>query len=241
MANNFDFEKLKNNPYAQVLISGSGVLVKGVYTNDLVIRAGNSFDSPLEAGGEKVSSGANSLIASANILGADIDAVKLGSLKQSVKNWTGSEIPVFTLDMVFIAIRPGDDVVNMVHQLYATVFPAAQSSAVSITPPLGYTAGGSGGIQKGGFFVSVGTWFRANNQVMKNVNFTFSKEVTPDGKPLYARGSIEFEHYRQMTYKDFRDFFVKLPSRTSQGNNAAAKDETRISPNQGSGTIVGNN
>ena len=231
-----DFEKLIENPNAQVYVATNRWGVRGIYTNDIQIRAGNNWDSRVQTGAastvntiQKAGQDFQGIINQQTSLDLDVvpRGVSFGNLQQSSKQWVGAETPVFNIDMVFIALRGGDDVVTKVHQLYETCFPGGQTSIATISPPLDYTVGDKGGSASGTITVQLGRWFRATQQIMQSVNFTFSKETTPDGGPLYARGSIEFTPFKAITYGDFSDYFTTL-SRTSTQSNPATKEVTSV-------------
>ena len=43
---------------------------------------------------------------------------------------------------------------------------------------------------------------------MTQCDFEFSKELDPDGNPLFAAGNVSFETYRIVTYEEWSEFFV---------------------------------
>jgi hypothetical protein len=65
--------------------------------------------------------------------------------------------------------------------------------------------------------LSVGRWFRAPELVINSVNPMFSKEVTKDGFPLYARCSVTLAPYRMVTAEEVKQWFV--------GADMTGKDE----------------
>jgi hypothetical protein len=234
-----DFEKIAANPNAQVRVVGDSISVEGVFVNDFQVRAGNNWNTLAES---NVAQSGNSLLQAGNLAqgmfnqlaGTDLQiapkGVSLGNLQQTAKQWTGSETPVFSLDLIFLALRSGDDVTTKVNQLYASVFPGGQTSIATLSTPLGYTVGQKALTADGTLNIGIGRWFLAYQQVMNSVNFTFSKEITPDGGPLYARGTIEFTSFRALTYREFRSYF-RTSSRVSTQSNPDSKEVTDPSRN----------
>ena len=238
MANTFDIDKLIGNTDANVLVTGPGLRFRGIMTNNVTIRAGNSLNTLLESSfTESLSQNINKLLSSAKSLGnltgsetlqsIKLPSLTLKSLAQSVQFWVGSETPVFTIEVIKVATKPGQDIRAEVVPLYASVFPERSSqlgstgSQLFLRPPLGYTPESFGRNAVGTIAVQIGNWARFINHIMKSVNFTFSKEVTRDGFPLYATGTFEFEHFRAITFSEFVQFFNGLRVR-----NTAAKTET---------------
>lgn len=199
-------EQLNNIANAQIQIAGGGIKVDGFVSSDISIGGGNSFNNPLESMAQQ------SL--SETLQGLQSVASKFGytgnftlrSLEQSVLTWTGADIPNFTLRVVFIAIREGDDVRKKALELYKTVYPTSKTAgaATLIVPPLQYLPSGLNA--RGVFTVKVGKWFKAYNQVMQNVSFSFSKEVTSNGSPVYCEGEISFRPFRTVTSDTIRQY-----------------------------------
>lgn len=251
MANGFEIDKLISSTDANVSVTGPGLRFRGLMTSNVSIRAGNSFNTLLESSfTESLSQSTNKILNSVKTVGAatgfeTLQAIKLPpvtlkSLGQSVQFWVGSETPVFTIDVVKIATRPGQDIRSEIIQLYSSVFPEESSQLGStaanlfLRPPLGYTPESFGKNATGTIAVQVGTWARFLNHIMKSVNFTFSKEVTRDGHPLYATGTIEFEHFRAIKYSEFKKFFTGLRFNNTRAKTDVIPEVTQTTaPNQG--------
>lgn len=214
---------------AQVYIVGAGIpnqgRVQALMTGEFSISAGSAFNMPMAAATlENVSQGINmvkgAIESGSQVIGANVDMgaqIQLKHLSQTENFWTGSERPVFSVELLYISLVRGFDVRTQVLNLYRTVMPTkggAFGLDFLLKAPLGYDPA----TRKGLLSIQLGTWFRASAQVMKSVQFTYSQEMVPlNGDknteatkfaPLYAKGSITFEPYRDITYSDFAGYFI---------------------------------
>ena len=57
------------------------------------------------------------------------------------------------------------------------------------------------------FTLNIGNWFEANNLLMNVGSMNFSKETTRNGSPLLMKISLEFRPYRNISFKEFANFF----------------------------------
>lgn len=204
-----------------------GERINALMQGEFTISGGNAFNNPLastaqESLSEKINIGKAAIESAANLAGKKVNLgsqIQLKTLNQTSLFWTGSQKPTFNLDLLFIALRRGDDVRTQVESLYQTVFPTLGKGGVFLRAPLGYNVNGRGEAT-GTFAVQLGQWFRATRQVMTNVTFTYSQEMIPlDGDPngaeptkfapLFARGSISFEPFRDITFREFQGYFLK--------------------------------
>ena len=211
---NIDLDSLITaNPRAEILIAGDGVNVKAFIISELKISGGNSYNNPLSSNQQesidKTAGAAQALIgsAAAKFGYTDLPSFSLRTVGQSVNTWTGSERPVFSIDVLFVALRADDDVMLPVKALYKAVFPtfSDEGNGSVIIPPMKYLPQGK--TARGTVAVKIGTWFQATNLLIKSVSFTFSKETLPTGKLLYASGSINFEPYRVLSYDEINGWF----------------------------------
>jgi len=198
--------------------------IRAVVLGDFTISAGNDFNSPLATSAlENLSQKANILKGAVqsglNKAGVNKDLggqINFKNQAQTTLFWTGSKKPTFNLDLLFITLSRGYDVREEVLKLYESVFPTKGLRGLTLNAPLGYDGTG-----RGTFAVQLGTWFRARNLVMTSVNFTFSQSQTiingipgqPDDAnsrfaPLYARGSISFEPFRDIFFNEFKGYFI---------------------------------
>ena len=221
------FISLPRGAQTSDLSAGGGRQIKALLQGEFTIGGSNQFNTPLasaalESLSEKLNVLKGTVTGLANLAGTSVNLgsqVRLGNLNQTANFWTGSERPTFNIDLLFVALRRSDDVRTQVEPLYQTVF-ASGSNILSVDAPLGYSTDPSGKNATGTFAIQLGSWFRATRQVMTSVSFTYSQEMIPlDGTvngteptkfaPLFARGSISFQPYRDITYKEFQGYFLK--------------------------------
>ena len=222
-----DLTNLRNDENHRVMIIGStntGDTYKGLNDADILastkgirlvefaVGGSNEFQSIFEL--TRQQSLQNLLITGKAIisglgqrLGFDINLpdLRLKLQDQTRLTWLSSTMPIFVISMMFVALTPDDDVRGEVLNLQRTTFPTVKGSTVY--PPIGQTDG------KGQFNVHIGKWFRAVNQVIRKVEFMYSKElVSPRSDsdfptPLYAIGAVTFSPYRLPTAEEVRQYF----------------------------------
>lgn len=200
--------------------------VKAFVGHDFAIGGGANFNNPLENQAltnlqQKIqaaqSIGLEALSQGSSVLGSLESKIKdmasgsnfsVGNVTQTLEFWSSSEKPQFSINILFVALKETDDVRKLVAPLYDTVYPqfGKLGFARTTSAPLGYRpfAGGSNAL--GTIDVQIGTWFTATQQIMKRVDFTFSKETIASGNPLYAYGTISFQPYRMISAEELRKY-----------------------------------
>lgn len=234
MAKKFDIDNLLSQLNNRVIISGDNLSesrgdllnapgVTGIMTNDFSISVSNDFGSLMQQNAmlENIS---NTIGRAATTGAAVFDNDKLGefvqglaprSLLHTVATWSGSSKPAFPISMLFLKLRSRDDIGRKVRSLYRTVLPsrainlpvAGKAALSTIRAPLGYFPTSESTAQ-GTLALQIGQWFKATNLICRSVDFTFSKEVSTDGFPLYATGTIILEPFRMITYEEFEAYFI---------------------------------
>lgn len=199
--------------------------VSGNTQSDFGVSGGNSYDgqgamleSLANAAANRIDTATNTGIATGAIAaynlvrevstaatGADRMSTKLGS--QQV--WTGSRTPTFNIDLTFVCLdsgNPKEDVATKVNSLMRAVYP--EDSGMYLAPPLGYATSVGGALTLAGKArLTIGTWFSASYLIIEDVQFSFSKELNKNGKPIYATGQVSLRPYRQITYKEYMGWF----------------------------------
>lgn len=185
--------------------------ISGFYTNDMQLSGGNDFTSPFEDFdlAKKAIKGFNifsSILSSKSSNG--VGNIASLTKQQSMLVYSGSQKPVFNVEVLFIAtdssIRPLP--IDKVKSLMRLVYPTGDSL---LTAPLGYKPSINGKALQGTVSLRIGKWFHATNLVVKDANFTLSKEIIRDGSPLYATGTITLEPYRAVSYGDYMGWFKR--------------------------------
>ena len=200
----FDLDDLLSNEHAIIKIAGdpgSGIGVQGIITSGFTVSGSaeynNVFESTLSANLSKTLASAKFTAGSlpgASKLFNVLKNVNLQSKWQTTDYWVSSAKPSFSIDTIFFALRRKDDVRAKVNTLLRCVFPQSKEKGTLYGPPLGYVA--SAKVVVGTVDVTIGTWFYARRQIIKEVSATFSKEVVAPGRPLFAEVKIDFEYYR---------------------------------------------
>lgn len=199
----------EGNTDAQVLISFSDLKgsykVVGHLIGEFQVGGSNEFKSLFEFSAQQTLQDMISRIGA--ITSSEYLAnIRLQSRSQTQQSWVNSMSPSFSLPMSFIATAPDSDVRKHVKTLLKTVYPTFSGGTLdAIDTPLGYKLAGSA-TTGGTITIWVGRWFKAPNQLMKTVNFTFSREVINNGTPLYAVGAIEFMPYRLIGAEDIDNY-----------------------------------
>jgi len=209
-----------NGLNSRIIISGvyNGPVV-GVISQELTFSASNAFNTPLESASQQALSetlmGAQA--AAGNIAaklgykgGALSKPFTLRTVEQSVKAWTGSDLPVFNVLLKIVAMKETDDVRAAVANLLSSVSPTFQSFGLSanVAPPLNYLPQGM--TAQGTITVAIGRWFKAHQQVMMSVTPTFSRETIQSGAPLYCDVAISFTPYRMISVTELMGY-IKAP------------------------------
>lgn len=227
-----DFDLIINNPRARVCIDiARGRPVVGFLQSEITIFGRNELTTLIDTSAQqdfarKANIGravAQSSIGQKAFGAFGIDSTKfqnvsLLNLNQTIGEWTASAKPVFTLNMIFVALRTGDDVRIPCAKLLRTVYPtvATLGSAKGINfstlrAPLNYAPT----IGRGFSTIQIGQWFKAPRQVIKEVTFTFSTQVVkldPTGSrtaPLFAIATLQFEPFRLLTYPEIRAYIFQ--------------------------------
>jgi len=201
-----DLGVIANNPATLTSIVGSGIRVYGWIMEDFAIGGSNTWDSLYDLSAlEGVNKSYQQVVQASS---GEAENVMMKSIGDTVAYWGGSSTPEFSLPMMFVALNTGVDVRVFVKDLLKGVYPT--NAEGKITVPLGFNSPKSGekAELKGTVTVQIGKWFKAPGQVLTNANFSFSKEVTPTGTPLYALGSIGFRPYRMITAKEIGSYIT---------------------------------
>jgi hypothetical protein len=208
----FDLDVLLSNEHALIRIAGSGVRVKGIAVGGFTAGGAAEYNSifqstlstKLSESLAKIKFVAGEIPGADKIIGA-LGGVHMKSKWETTDFWVNTQKPTFSVDTVFIAIRRKDDVRSKVNQLWKCVYPQRLQDGALYGPPLGYLATRSG--VTGTVDVSIGRWFYARQQIVKNVSATFSKELVAPGRPLYVEVKVDFEPYRVPDVEDMIGWF----------------------------------
>lgn len=191
--------------FNRIILQGMpGPTVTAFVTSDFSFGTSSEYNAEWEFEKQKpLAEAFNRLTSVINAGGADIAQISLKSLSQTISTWTGTEKPQFNIDLLFVSYDPNVRPLDRVRDLMGGIFP--ESLGMVLVAPMKYAPGlkSASGIWN----IKIGTWFDAPYQILRQVNPTFSKEVTPDGRPLYAKVNVVFEPYRMISYNEFKSYF----------------------------------
>lgn len=138
---------------------------------------------------------------------SDIESFQLKTVKDTLMMWQGSENFPLNIPLTFVAIDPestdmamGGDVRLPVRRLMTALYPSFKSGnplTSVMWAPNKYKSGQTRNAE-GALSVRIGRWFNSKGKkfLLRDANFSFSKETLRDGRPLYATGSIELVSFR---------------------------------------------
>lgn len=214
------YDDYVQNADAKVIITIPGQRgIEALLINDFMFAGSseytNMFEQMAESYNSKLDIAKAAIYAAAPSQQARLSKVSLRVVDQTILRWSGGGRPTFPISMMFVETKDGGtDVRDSVKTMYSTIFPVegygVNTKGINFrtyAPPLGYI-GTASGKSAGTITLKIGRWFLATGLVTTSVNFTFSKEVTPKGTPLFATGDVNFESYRLMTNDEVQKFFL---------------------------------
>ncbi len=254
-----DFDLLINNPQAKTIISlgGGGRPTTAFMISELTMFGRNETNSLIDTSAQqelskKVNLGRSLLQSSigqkiggaAGINTTNLQNISIINFNQTIEEWTASAKPVFTINVMWVAMRTGDDVRIPATKLFRAVYPTSTQrgfmrAPLNLAPRIG----------RGLSTLHIGTWFKAPRQIIKEVSITFSREIVkldPQGTktaPLFAVGTIQFSPFRMITYQEARAYLFQdqtvRESEFYKVNENAQSAARAISQEDNSGGIGG--
>lgn len=71
------------------------------------------------------------------------------------------------------------------------------------------------------YTLNIGKWFLATDLLVSNISpVVYSKEVTPDGVPLFCTMTVSFRPYKMISYAEFSDYFLLKTNEEESTSNA---------------------
>jgi len=193
--------------------SGGNLQFKSVILGELSMGSGANYSSLFDVSAQEALS---NKLAQLNLLtGAFESDIRLVTFQQTALFYINSDKVRFHVDVMLMAINPTDDVLTPFVGLQQLCTPRAASigtvwgDAAFIKAPTDYHVDAKSGKAKGTASIRYSTWFLARNQLITRVDFTPSKAVIANGKPLYVTGRICFEPFRAITQEEFSGYFPK--------------------------------
>jgi hypothetical protein len=129
----------------------------------------------------------------------------------SLLNYQGTEPLGFVLNLHFIAIKSKDDVrekLGILNEGVSPTFGKGVGGLQRVYAPNAFKKGSSIDSIDGAVSVEIGQWFRTKQIfVITNMDFSISKETLPNGRPLYAKGTVSFKCARIMSADEIKSMF----------------------------------
>lgn len=218
----FELENLLNNLDTTIRITHSDGIgyLRTIIESDFEVGGGVNYDEPWEAFMDDKGKQLNQakMLANATI-GTGMSNSSLKSLQNTVSTWSGNERPTFSFPATYRRLRLSEPSVSD----FVSTFKSYEFPIVDGEDILNSQLQAPGGYNFGENFTAVGTWtlevgryFRANNLLLQSAPFSFSKEHTSDGTPLFAKGNISLKPYRQISRDEFKSWFLS-PAAINQG------------------------
>ncbi len=115
--------------------------------------------------------------------------------------WSSSSRLNFTLPLIFISYKFGDDVRDQVLRLTSAVLPE-ESSDATFRAPVGFDS-------KTSIMVDIGTYMTVKDVIINSVDTVFSKQLLEAGQPAFAVCTVSFSTKTAITQADFRGFLKR--------------------------------
>lgn len=213
-------DALTSNPNTKVVLAIPSVS-KGEEISQSVIaftrgefqfNLGNEFNQPSVNAAQQGLSGAVNGIKNAlnSLFNTQFIQERIQHPGQTINSWIGSRRPVFNVPLVFVAIRPGDDVRESIKILSRAVTPTIVGTGLGqrYRAPLSYSVDLASATALGGTItMEIGRWFRATGLVMKDMSSNISNIPTPSGLPLMAEATVTLEPFKAVTFRDIEGYF----------------------------------
>lgn len=181
----------------------NGTISSNPINNLGILRAAGSATTQFRVAGKIASSkGVDVIQKGLDYIDLPKAGTQYGGYEFTKEIWQNSSKPNFNLNMIFVNTEPKDNILNDCAFLMSCIYPASLSTN-TMSPPVFFTEDNT-------LDVKIGTWFYATNVIITGVNAKLSKETIKDGKPLYAVISVAFKSFRQLTAKEYMNWFLKL-------------------------------
>ena len=231
--NHLDVDKIlsPNNAAAKVKVYASGspsIGITGILTGDFSFGIGSEYTSLFDVSQiDDLSQVVNRLTSVVNAYKERfnikaIPQLRLKSPGLTTKVFSGTKDIRFSVDVIFLSLREGDDVIDKVQQLAKLCMPTIQNvERVGIgvyEAPLGYSSEVLRKTSSGPVAVEIGGWFAAHGMIVHDVHFNMSRVGSDEsGTPLFVAANIQFGPTIEIGLGEFQGYF-----KSSSGKSLAA-------------------
>lgn len=159
----------------------------------------------------------------------DILGNKTTSMMSMISKWTGSKPLSFSVPIIRIALEETDNVLNDLVFLHGCTLPYETTSAVknetraawnvfgTVSPAMKYDT-----TEATCCSLCIGRWFNSKPVFnITNVQSQVSKEMMPNGNPLYAIITVTLTSYRIIDSKEWAEFFPTFDGSGYQASNGS--------------------
>jgi hypothetical protein len=214
----YDIEAIRSNPNARVVITGGNRVntVRGILVDPEFGSSSNAeYNQPfLGELTKSLSDMMNNIATTVNMASPDFQfpQMKVLNIRQTIEIWSNTPKPEFSVNMLFVSIKPEEDVREDIKNLLQFVYPTIpQKNGIFLEAPNGYRVDRGGGdygiIAQGTASVFLGEWFFAPQQIITGVSYNFSTRILPNNSPLYATANVSFKPYRMIARDEYFGYF----------------------------------
>ena len=207
-----ELERIEKSPHYKVLVHlPDGLLIKGTLTSDISFSVSSSYTTPFAESraseeAAELYRGVASVVDS--LAGSDLTSIRLRFAAQKLEHFIATEKPEVTIEFIVIAKSSQDDTRDVVRKLGKCLFSAQQTGGLGLVKaPLGYAVDHKNITAQGTVNIKVGQWLTFRDQIVVGMDSTFSKEVTPNGTPLFVQISLRFRYFGWAKLDTFEGWF----------------------------------
>lgn len=231
--NHLDIDKIMspNNLAAKVKIYASGtpsVGISGILTGDFSFGIGSEYTSLFDVSQiDDLSQVVNRLTSVVNAYKERfnikaIPQLRLKSPGLTTKVFSGTKDIRFSVDVIFLSLRQGDDVIDKVQQLARLCMPTIQNverAGIGVyEAPLGYSTEVLTKTSNGPVAVQIGGWFSAHGMIVHDVHFNMSRVGSDEnGTPLFVTANIQFGPTIEIGLGEFKNYFLSSSGKSVAG------------------------
>lgn len=230
--NSLDIDKAfnTNNTALKVRVyakKNQAIGISGILTGDFSFGIGSEYTSLFDSGQiDDLSMNVNRVTTVINSFQnrtgmKAIPQLRLKSPGLTTKVFTGTKDIRFSVDVIFLSLRQGDDVIGKVQQLANLCLPTIQDPTgfgVGIyTAPLGYNTSVLQTKSTGPVAIEIGGWFAAYGMIVHDVHFGMSRVGSDaNGTPLFVTANIVFGPTIEIGLSEFQGYFKSASTLSAQ-------------------------
>jgi len=212
-----EIERIYRDPKYTVQIVAPGLNLTFLFTGQLSISGSAEFTTLFQSA--RINQMKETLLKAqqviselgGNAVGNLVNKVGvLQTINQTLAIFTGYSKPQISVQVFDLAFSKDHNPQQRLKQLLKAVFPE-EISNVTVSKPFNYNPSFTNPNSTSGLVtLRISTFFKASNWfVIRNVDLSFSQEISAYGFPLYGTATITFEPYRLPSYSEVSSWFVR--------------------------------